>query len=96
MTLRDDYGPEALGIFAGTRTGTLANKGYIRLFYQMFGTPNFETTEPYCSSGKNIAYNLVQGIGGSGNSYTESDLGSANLYVYIGDNQAETRPYISA
>ena len=92
MTLRDDYGPEALGIFAGTRTGTLANKGYIRLFYQMFGTPNFETTEPYCSSGKNIAYNLVQGIGGSGNSYTESDLGSANLYVYIGDNQAETRP----
>ena len=28
----------------------------------------------------------------SGNSYTENDLGSAELYVYIGDNQAETRP----
>lgn len=90
--IRDEHGPEALGIFAGTRTGTLANKGYIRLFYQMFGTPNFETTEPYCSSGKNIAYGLVQGNGGSGNSYTAGDLGSAELYLYIGDNQAETRP----
>ncbi len=90
--IRAEYGPEALGIFAGTRTGTLTNKGYIRLFYQLFGTPNFETTEPYCSSGKNIAYGLVQGNGGSGNSYTPDDLGSAELYVYIGDNQAETRP----
>ena len=90
--VRDEYGAEALGIFAGTRTGTLANKGYIRLFYQLFGTPNFETTEPYCSSGKNVAYGLVQGNGGSGNSYTEGDMGSAALYVYIGDNQAETRP----
>lgn len=90
--IRDEHGPEALGIFAGTRTGTLANKGYIRMFYQMFGTPNFETTEPYCSSGKNIAYNLVQGNGGSGNSYTPGDIGTAQLYVYIGDNQAETRP----
>jgi anaerobic selenocysteine-containing dehydrogenase len=58
----------------------------------MWGTPNVETTEPYCSSGKNIAYTLVQGVGGSGNSYVEDDLGSAELYVYIGDNQAETRP----
>ena len=31
------------------------------------------------------------GAGGSGNSYTETDL-SAALYVYFGDNQAETRP----
>ncbi len=90
--VRDEYGPEALGIFAGTRTGTLANKGYIRLFHQMFGTPNFETTEPYCSTGKNIAFQLVLGAGGSGNSYTPGDMGSAQLYVYVGDNQAETRP----
>ncbi len=90
--MREEYGPDALGIFTGTRTGTLTNKGYIRIFSQMWGTPNVETTEPYCSSGKNIAYTLVQGVGGSGNSYVEDDLGSAELYVYIGDNQAETRP----
>ncbi len=90
--LREQHGPDALGIFTGTRTGTLTNKGYIRMFSQMWGTPNVETTEPYCSSGKNIAYNLVQGVGGSGNSYVEDDLGAAELYVYIGDNQAETRP----
>ena len=91
-TLVDVEGPETLGIFSGTRTGTLTNRGYIRLFGQMFGTPNIESTEPFCSSGKNMAYNMTQGIGGSGNSYTEDDLGSAELYVYIGDNQAETRP----
>ncbi|MCB1739957.1 MAG: molybdopterin-dependent oxidoreductase, partial [Gammaproteobacteria bacterium] len=90
--IRDRHGPEAVGIFSGTRTGTLTNRGYIRLFSQAWGTPNVETTEPFCSSGKNMAYVMTQGVGGSGNSYTETDLGSAELYVYIGDNQAETRP----
>jgi Fe-S-cluster-containing dehydrogenase component len=41
---------------------------------------------------KNVAFEITQGRVGSGNSYTEADLGSASLYVYIGDNQAETRP----
>ena len=91
-TLRERHGSEALGIFSGTRTGTLTNRGYIRLFSQGWGTPNVETTEPFCSSGKNMAYTMTQGVGGSGNSYTEDDLGAAALYVYIGDNQAETRP----
>lgn len=90
--VREDFGADALAIFTGTRTGTLTNKGYLRMFAQMWGTPNVETTEPYCSAGKNVAYHLVQGVGGSGNSYVESDLGAAELYVYIGDNQAETRP----
>ncbi len=90
--VRDAHGADALAIFTGTRTGTLTNKGYLRMFAQMWGTPNVETTEPYCSSGKNIAYGMIQGVGGSGNSYTEGDMGSAELYVYIGDNQAETRP----
>ncbi|MEQ9126576.1 MAG: molybdopterin-dependent oxidoreductase, partial [Alphaproteobacteria bacterium] len=90
--VRDEWGADALAIFTGTRTGTLTNKGYIRLFSQLWGTPNVETTEPYCSSGKNIAYTMIQGVGGSGNSYTEGDMGSAELYVYVGDNQAETRP----
>ncbi|MEX2643440.1 MAG: molybdopterin-dependent oxidoreductase [Acetobacterales bacterium] len=90
--VRDAHGPEALGIFSGTRTGALTNKGYIRMFAQMWGTPNVETTESFCSAGKNLAYHVVQGALGSGNSYTEGDLGAADLYVYIGDNQAETRP----
>ena len=55
-----EHGPHALGIFSGTRTGTLTNRGYIRLFSQMFGTPNVESTEPYCSSGKNMAYEMVR------------------------------------
>ena len=51
--IRDTHGPEALGLFSGTRTGTLTNRGYIRMFANLWGTPNFATTEPFCSSGKN-------------------------------------------
>ncbi|MGE0697532.1 MAG: molybdopterin-dependent oxidoreductase [Hyphomicrobiaceae bacterium] len=90
--LREKHGPETLAVFSGTRTGIITNKGYIQPFTQLWGTPNIESTEPYCSAGKNLAFRLTQGYGGCGNSYTETDLGSAELYVYIGDNQAETRP----
>ena len=91
-TIRDQYGPEALAMFVGTRTGILTMRGYAPMFADLWGTPNLEGTEPFCSAGKTIAFKLVQGMVGSGNSYTENDLGSAQLYVYIGDNQGETRP----
>ena len=39
-----------------------------------------------------MSFQATLGAGGSGNSYTEGDLGRAALYVYFGDNQAETRP----
>ncbi|MBI4183183.1 MAG: molybdopterin-dependent oxidoreductase [Proteobacteria bacterium] len=92
VAVRERFGPEALALFVGTRTGIIAKQGYARLFAQLWGTPNIEGTDPFCSSGKAIAYRLVQGSVGSGNSYTEADLGGARLYLYIGDNQAETRP----
>ncbi|MEZ5742051.1 MAG: molybdopterin-dependent oxidoreductase, partial [Burkholderiaceae bacterium] len=90
--LRERHGPETLGIFAGTRTGTLTRKGYIQLFAQLWGTPNYADTEAFCSESKNVAFGLTQGANGSGNSYTARDIGSAALYVYFGDNQAESRP----
>ncbi len=90
--IRDEHGPEALAIFAGTRTGTLTRRGYIRLFTQLWGTPNFADTEAFCSEAKRVSFEATTGIGGSGNSYTPEDLGSASLYVYVGDNQAESRP----
>ena len=92
ITLRDKYGSETLALFSGTRTGIMVNRGYLRLFAQMWGTPNIESTEAFCSAGKNMAYTMIQGAGGSGNTYTEGDMGSAAMYVFIGDNQAETRP----
>ena len=90
--VRAEHGPEALAVFAGTRTGTLTRKGYIRLFTQMWGTPNFTDTEPFCSEAKAVAFDQTLGMLGSGNSYTPGDIGSAALYVYFGDNQAESRP----
>ena len=90
--VRDAHGPEALAIFAGARTGAITTGGYVRLFSQLWGTPNVAGTEAFCGNGKDLAFRLVQGIGGSPNSYTPQDIGSAELYVYMGDNQAETRP----
>jgi anaerobic selenocysteine-containing dehydrogenase/Fe-S-cluster-containing dehydrogenase component len=90
--VREKWGAEALAMFVGTRAGLITKNGYARLFSQMWGTPNFEGTDPFCASGKSIAYELTQGVIGSGNSYTPGDMGTAEMYLYIGDNQAETRP----
>jgi anaerobic selenocysteine-containing dehydrogenase/Fe-S-cluster-containing hydrogenase component 2 len=90
--VREKWGAEALGIFAGTRTGSITRNGYIRIFGQMFGTPNVEGTDPFCSAAKHIAYECTQGDTLPPNSYTGRDIGAAKLYVYFGDNQAEARP----
>lgn len=90
--VRDTHGADALALFIGTRTGILEYAGYTRLFAQLWGTPNHEGTDPFCASAKSVAFQLTQGAVGSGNSYTSEDIGSAALYVYFGDNQAETRP----
>lgn len=90
--IREQYGAEALAMFVGTRTGILDYRTTTKMFAQLFGTPNKDGTDPFCASGKNVAFEITLGSIGSGNSYTERDLGSAQLYVYIGDNQAETRP----
>lgn len=90
--IRADWGPEALALYVGTRTGIVTRNAYAHLFSQMWGTPNIEGTDPFCAAGKNLSYTLTQGTVGSGNSYTPGDLGSAEMYLYIGDNQGETRP----
>ncbi len=90
--VRAEYGPEALAIQSGSRTGVLNIIGAIPLFAGMWGTANVAATEPYCDMGKGIALGLTQGTGVMANVYTEEDIGSAGAYVYIGDNQAETRP----
>jgi anaerobic selenocysteine-containing dehydrogenase/Fe-S-cluster-containing dehydrogenase component len=91
-TVGDKWGKEALAIYSGTRTGIMTIRGYISFFAQLWGTPNVEGTEPLCASAKTIAYMLTQGNAVIPNSYTEEDIGSADMYLYIGDNQGETRP----
>jgi len=90
--VRDQHGSEALAIQSGSRTGVLNVIGIIPLFSGLWGTDNVATTEPYCSLGRSMALNLTQGSGVMPNTYTEDDIGQAEAYVYIGDNQAETRP----
>jgi anaerobic selenocysteine-containing dehydrogenase/Fe-S-cluster-containing dehydrogenase component len=90
--VRERHGSEALAIQSGSRTGVLNIIGAIPLFAGLWGTANVAATEPYCDMGKGIALGLTQGTGVMANVYTEEDIGSAGAYVYIGDNQAETRP----
>ncbi|UCH39025.1 MAG: molybdopterin-dependent oxidoreductase [Gammaproteobacteria bacterium] len=90
--VRDQYGSEALAIQSGSRTGVLNIIGAIPLFAGLWGTANVAATEPYCDMGKGIALSLTQGTGVMANVYTADDIGTAEAYVYIGDNQAETRP----
>ncbi len=90
--VRARYGSETLAIQSGSRTGVLNIIGAIPLFAGLWGTANVAATEPYCDLGKGLALGLTQGTGVMANVYTEEDIGSAEAYVYIGDNQAETRP----
>ena len=90
--VREAHGSEALALHMGTRTGVLNIMGTMRMFAQLWGTPNVLTTEPLCDAGKVVALETTLGSTSLGNVYTEDDIGSAGLYVYFGDNQAETRP----
>ncbi|MDV7341495.1 molybdopterin-dependent oxidoreductase [Terasakiella sp. A23] len=90
--MRTHYGSEALAIHMGTRVGILTILGYMPMFAQLWGTPNTSTTEAFCDGGKVVSLELTQGSTNLANVYSEDDIGSAELYVYIGDNQAETRP----
>ncbi|HKJ52885.1 MAG TPA: molybdopterin-dependent oxidoreductase [Gammaproteobacteria bacterium] len=90
--VRDRHGSEALAIQSGSRTGVLTIIGAIPLFAGLWGTRNVLTTEPYCDLGKGVALKLTQGAGFMCSVFTEEDIGRAGAYVYIGDNQAETRP----
>ncbi len=90
--VRDQHGSESLAIQSGSRTGVLNIIGAIPMFAGLWGTNNIATTEPYCDLGKGVALGLTQGTGMMANVYTEEDIGRAEAYVYIGDNQAETRP----
>ncbi len=92
LAVRAAYGPEALALHSGTRTGILNILGFMPMFAQLWGTPNTATTEFFCDGGKVVALELTQGSTNQGNVYTEDDIGSAELYVYFGDNQADTRP----
>ncbi len=90
--VKDRHGSEALAIQSGSRTGVLNIIGAIPMFAGLWGTANTATTEPYCDLGKGVALSLTQGTGMMPNTYTEDDIGTAQAYIYIGDNQAETRP----
>ena len=90
--IRDAHGPEALAIQAGSRTGVLNIMGVVPLFADLWGTGNVAATEPFCDLGKVVTLELTQGSTMLANVYTDEDIGSAAMYVYIGDNQAETRP----
>ncbi|MEE2946558.1 MAG: molybdopterin-dependent oxidoreductase [Pseudomonadota bacterium] len=90
--IRAKHGADTLAIQAGSRTGVLNLMGAIPLFGNLWGTNNIATTEPFCDLGKIVALEATQGSTLLANTYTPEDIGSAQLYVYFGDNQAETRP----
>ena len=90
--LRQQYGADSLAIQAGSRTGVLNIMGAVPMFAALWGTANVAATEPFCDLGKSVSLEMTQGSTMLANVYTAEDIGSAELYVYFGDNQAETRP----
>ncbi|MBI4506057.1 MAG: molybdopterin-dependent oxidoreductase, partial [Chloroflexi bacterium] len=90
--VRDRYGSEALGIFTGTRCGILTYLGASVAFGELWGTPNRTGTGPYCGTSADVAYTIHQGTRANPCVFTDDDLGTSDLYLFIGDNMAESRP----
>ncbi|MBI2320579.1 MAG: molybdopterin-dependent oxidoreductase, partial [Chloroflexi bacterium] len=55
-------------------------------------TPNRTGTGPYCATSSQVAYLVTQGTWANPNVFTAGDLGTSDLYLFVGDNMAETRP----
>jgi len=92
IQLKMRSGPQSLAIQAGSRTGVLNLLGTVPLFAQLWGTPNVASTGAFCDQSKVVALQMTQGSTMLPNVYTRDDIGSAAMYLYVGDNQAETRP----
>jgi len=90
--VREQYGARSLAIFTGTRSSWMNKAGSASLFAELFGTPNQEGTAPLCASAAGQAFMVTQGFAPGANSFTETDLGAAAFYLFVGDNMAETRP----
>src|SRR5206468_2848514 len=65
-----------------------------QLFCQLWGTANHSGTNPFCGTAPDLAFLMTHGVeaGGSGNIFAEDDIWSGDLYIFLGDNMAETRP----
>jgi anaerobic selenocysteine-containing dehydrogenase len=94
LRARERYGPETLAVFTGSRSGLLGLDGTAALFCQLWGTANHSGTNPFCGTAPDLAFAMTQGVeaGGSGNVFAEDDIWAADLYLFMGDNMAETRP----
>ena len=90
--IRTNNGAHALAIQAGSRTGVLNILGTVPMFAELWGTANVASTGTFCDQSKVVALQVTQGSTMLANVYTADDIGSAALYLYGGDNQAETRP----
>jgi len=90
--IRTRYGARSVAMYTGTRSGWMNKAGSAALFAELFGTPNHEGTAPLCASAASQSLLVTQGSAPGGNSFTETDLGSASFYLFVGDNMAETRP----
>ncbi len=93
--LRRKFGGEVLGIWASGRSafdGRLVSKAFAKLY----GTPNWEKTGPFCNFSGKIAGLLTTGTPHTPWIYEDGDFYSADFYMFVGSNMAETRPVIFA
>lgn len=89
--LRERHGGEALGIWASGRSAA-DSRWLNKAFATLYGTPNYEKTGPFCNySGKPAGISVI-GTRHTPWTYADDDFYGADLYIFIGNNMAVTRP----
>jgi len=92
--IRDQHGPNALGVFTSSRSTNEAAYLLQKLFRTAIGTNNVDCCARVCHSSTALALQTVTGTGAATASY--ADIDSAGCVVVAGANPTEAHPVLGA
>ena len=92
--IRDEHGPDALGVFTSSRSTNEAAYLFQKLFRTHLGTNNVDCCARVCHSSTALALRQVTGTGAASASYT--DIERARCIFVAGANPTEAHPVVGA
>jgi len=92
--IRDEHGPDALGVMTSSRSTNEAAYLLQRFFRTAIGTNNVDCCARVCHSSTALALQLVTGTGAASASY--ADIEQATCIVVAGANPTEAHPVVGA
>ncbi|HZO99995.1 MAG TPA: formate dehydrogenase subunit alpha [Terriglobia bacterium] len=94
VEIRDQHGPDALGVLTSSRSTNEACYLLQKLFRSIIGTNNVDCCARVCHSSSALALQITTGTGAASASY--ADIDCARCIVLAGANPTEAHPVVGA